>query len=97
MGALIFWSASLRHQPTLSSSDISLPRKENIWSFALTWNVVEQILTYGPRNVFAVVAALVSFSCLLTIPLYIYGKRIRSFVHRNLKFNEEDELSAVAH
>ncbi|KAK4701109.1 hypothetical protein P7C70_g5130, partial [Phenoliferia sp. Uapishka_3] len=84
------------HRHTTDAALGALIFWKNIWSFGLTWNLVAQVVQYGTKNVFGIVAALVSFACLVTIPLYIYGKRLRSFVHRHLSFNEEEELSVVA-
>lgn len=71
--------------------------QKNIWSFALTWNFTEQIIHYGPKPCFAVIAAVIAFTSLCTIPMYIYGKMARSWTHRHIRFSEEDEMSAVAH
>jgi hypothetical protein len=36
---------------------------------------VDQVLEFGPQKVFSVVAGVLAFTCLLTIPMYIYGKK----------------------
>jgi len=69
---------------------------KNIWSFSLTWNLVDQIIQYGTRDVFAIVAALIAFACLTTIPIWIFGKRLRSWTFRTLNFGES-ETSVVSH
>ncbi|KAJ7707446.1 MFS general substrate transporter [Mycena rosella] len=85
------------HRHTADAALGSLIVHKNVWSFGLTWNLVQQILTFGPQKVFAVVAGVLAFTCILTIPMYIYGKRVRSFVHRHIKFSEEDETTIVGH
>ncbi|KAJ7822101.1 MFS general substrate transporter [Mycena olivaceomarginata] len=85
------------HRHTTDAALGSLIFHKNIWSFGLTWNIVDQLLEFGPQKVFSVTAAVLAFTCLLTIPMYIFGKRTRSFVHRHIKFSEEDETSVVGH
>ncbi|KAF7336960.1 MFS general substrate transporter [Mycena venus] len=85
------------HRHTADAALGSLIVHKNVWSFGLTWNIVDQVLEFGPQKVFSVVAGVLAFTCLATIPMYIYGKRVRSFVHRHIKFSEEDETTIVGH
>ncbi|KAF7302671.1 MFS general substrate transporter [Mycena chlorophos] len=85
------------HRHTTDAALGSLIFHKNIWSFGLAWNFVDFILDFGPEKVFNVVAAGTAAACVLTIPMYIFGKRVRSWVHRHVHFSEEDETSAVAH
>ncbi|KAF8176697.1 MFS general substrate transporter [Mycena galopus ATCC 62051] len=85
------------HRHTADAALGSLIVHKNVWSFGLTWNIVDQVLEFGPQKVFSVVAGVLAFTCILTIPMYIYGKRVRSFVHRHIKFSEEDETTIVGH
>ncbi|KAJ7471421.1 MFS general substrate transporter [Mycena galericulata] len=85
------------HRHTADAALGSLIVHKNVWSFGLTWNLVDQILEFGPQKVFSVVAGVLAFTCILTIPMYIFGKRTRSFVHRHIKFSEEDENTVVGH
>ncbi|KAJ7746278.1 MFS general substrate transporter [Mycena metata] len=85
------------HRHTTDAALGSLIVHKNVWSFGLTWNFVDQLLQFGPQKVFSVVAGVLAFTCLTTIPMYIYGKKVRSFVHRHINFSEEDENTIVGH
>jgi hypothetical protein len=67
----------LDQRPTQNSSPSvrQLIFWKNVWSFALTWSFVEQLLTYGPRNTLGVVTAALAFACVATLPMHILGKR----------------------
>ncbi|KAJ7141221.1 MFS general substrate transporter [Mycena epipterygia] len=81
------------HRHTADAALGSLIVHKNVWSFGES----KQFNLLSPQNVFVVTAGVLAFTSLLTIPMYIYGKKVRSFVHRHIKFSEEDELTAVAH
>ncbi|KAJ6561902.1 MFS general substrate transporter [Mycena capillaripes] len=85
------------HRHTADAALGSLIFHKNVWSFGLTWNIVEQVLFFGPQKVFSVTAGVLAFTCIVTIPMYIFGKRVRSFVHQRIKFSEEDETTIVGH
>ncbi|KAJ6512696.1 MFS general substrate transporter [Mycena sanguinolenta] len=85
------------HRHTADAALGSLIVHKNVWSFGLTWNIVDQVLEFGPQKVFSVVGGVLACTCLLTIPMYIFGKRVRSFVHRHIRFSEEDETTIVGH
>lgn len=56
---------------------------KNIFSFGLTWSGYHWLIVGGIKNVFTACASVQVAVCLLTIPLYILGKRNRSFFARN--------------
>ncbi|KAL5478934.1 hypothetical protein ACEPAI_2221 [Sanghuangporus weigelae] len=67
-----------------------------LFSFIITFIINDWFEARGVLNVFCIVGGITMFTSLLTIPMYIYGKRARSWIHRRLKF-DDDELTAVAH
>ncbi|KAL5525242.1 hypothetical protein ACEPAF_9111 [Sanghuangporus sanghuang] len=67
-----------------------------LFSFIITLFINDWLEARGVLNVFCIVGGVTMFTSLLTIPMYIYGKRARSWIHRTLKF-DDDELTAVAH
>ncbi|KAK2609966.1 hypothetical protein N8I77_003430 [Diaporthe amygdali] len=54
----------------------------NLLTFGLTYFVNNWLAEQGPLVVFCILGALFLFVCSLTIPLWIYGKRIRSLIGR---------------
>ncbi|KAH8882594.1 MFS general substrate transporter, partial [Thozetella sp. PMI_491] len=58
---------------------------KNFFSFALTWEAFNWLVETSSKTepVFNAVGALQVVVCFTSIPLYIYGKRIRSFYHRH--------------
>jgi len=68
---------------------------KNIFSFIITLFSNDWFAARGTLNVFGVVGGCVLFTSMLTIPMYRYGKRARSWVHRNVRL--DDELSEVTH
>lgn len=60
----------------------------NFLTFGLTYFVNDWLASGGPLEVFNVLGSCFLGVCLLTIPLWIFGKRIRSWVARN-KFLDE--------
>ncbi|KAK5662633.1 hypothetical protein OQA88_8547 [Cercophora sp. LCS_1] len=55
----------------------------NLLTFGLTYFVNGWLDAQGPLIVFSILGALFLFVCLLTIPLWIFGKKIRSAIGRN--------------
>ncbi|KAK4154812.1 major facilitator superfamily domain-containing protein [Chaetomidium leptoderma] len=55
----------------------------NLLTFGLTYFVNGWLKAQGPLIVFCILGALFVFVSLLTIPLWIYGKKCRSFTGRN--------------
>ncbi|KAF8539640.1 MFS general substrate transporter [Trichophaea hybrida] len=56
---------------------------KNFFSFALTWFAVDWVQKHGVWEVFRYVGVAQLAVGLLSIPMYIFGKRNRSFTHRH--------------
>lgn len=56
---------------------------KNIFSFGLTYKGYDWLVSGGIAHVFNSVASVQIGICMLTIPLYIFGKRNRSFFARH--------------
>ncbi|KAK4100904.1 MFS general substrate transporter [Parathielavia hyrcaniae] len=58
---------------------------KNIFSFALTLKAFDWLITQGTKAtpLFNIIASIQVGVCVLSIPMYIYGKRVRSFFHRH--------------
>ncbi|EQL01545.1 Major facilitator superfamily domain, general substrate transporter [Ophiocordyceps sinensis CO18] len=56
---------------------------KNMFSFMLTWYAYDWLIQSGFRDVLVIIASVQVGVCLLSIPLYIWGKRIRAFYHRH--------------
>ncbi|RPA90766.1 MFS general substrate transporter [Choiromyces venosus 120613-1] len=56
---------------------------KNFFSFALTWQAFNWVLTLGPRKLFIYVGSVQIAVCALTLPMYFFGKIIRDFMHRH--------------
>ncbi|KAK1831914.1 major facilitator superfamily domain-containing protein [Podospora conica] len=58
---------------------------KNIFSFALTFKAFDWLVVNGDKAtpVFNALGTVQLVACLSTIPMYIYGKRLRSFFHRH--------------
>ncbi|PHH67200.1 hypothetical protein CDD81_2969 [Ophiocordyceps australis] len=56
---------------------------KNILSFVLTWYAYEWLIRGGLRKVMIIIASVQVGVCLLSIPMYVYGKRIRAFYYRH--------------
>ncbi|KAI3395990.1 hypothetical protein diail_560 [Diaporthe ilicicola] len=54
----------------------------NLLTFGLTYFVNDWLAEQGPLVVFCILGGLFLFVCSLTIPLWIFGKRIRSYIGR---------------
>ncbi|KEF61961.1 uncharacterized protein A1O9_03533 [Exophiala aquamarina CBS 119918] len=63
----------------------------NIYSFGMNYFISDWISKQGPLQVFSTVGGLHIFICLLTIPMWIYGKRCRSLTARNRFFKKIQE------
>lgn len=58
---------------------------KNVLSFGLTWSAYDWLIHSGKDGIFKIFLALGSVQigiCLLTIPLWIFGKRSRSMLHK---------------
>ncbi|KAF2203835.1 serine/threonine kinase 16 [Delitschia confertaspora ATCC 74209] len=54
----------------------------NVYSFGMNYFISSWITKQGPLQVFSVIGGLHIFICLLTIPMWIFGKRCRSMTAR---------------
>lgn len=55
----------------------------NLLTFGLTYFVNDWLAEQGALVVFCILGSLFLFVCLLTIPLWVFGKKCRSFTGRN--------------
>jgi magnesium-transporting ATPase (P-type) len=55
---------------------------KNIFSFGLTWSGYHWLVIGGIKRVFIICSTVQVGICLLTVPLYFFGKRNRSFFAR---------------
>ncbi|KLJ10852.1 hypothetical protein EMPG_13795 [Blastomyces silverae] len=56
---------------------------KNMFSFLLTYFAYDWIVRSNPKQVFIIIASIQVGVCLLSIPMYIFGKINRSFFHRH--------------
>ncbi|KAI0404493.1 major facilitator superfamily transporter [Xylaria palmicola] len=56
---------------------------KNIFSFALTFKAYDWLVHSGIREVFFTLGGVQIVVCFLSIPMYVFGKRNRSFFHRH--------------
>ncbi|KAI1814748.1 major facilitator superfamily transporter [Poronia punctata] len=56
---------------------------KNMFSFGLTFKAYEWLVESGIERVFYTLGAVQIVVCLLSIPMYVFGKRNRSFFHRH--------------
>ncbi|KAH8197166.1 hypothetical protein TruAng_008659 [Truncatella angustata] len=56
---------------------------KNMFSFALTFKAYGWLVHGGIKKTFLILASVQLVICLLSIPMYIFGKRNRSFFHRH--------------
>ncbi|KAF2810513.1 MFS general substrate transporter [Mytilinidion resinicola] len=67
---------------------------KNIFSFGLTWSSYDWLVQTGVKPVFMAVASVQVVVCLLSVPMYIFGKKNRSFVARhNVFFKISDKVA----
>ncbi|KAM7218614.1 serine/threonine kinase 16 [Rhypophila decipiens] len=69
---------------TLNEEAFVAINARNLLTFGLTYFVNDWLAAQGPLVVFCILGSLFLAVCLLTIPLWIFGKRIRSFTGRNV-------------
>jgi len=69
--------------PKLNEEAFVAINARNLLTFGLTYFVNNWLARSGPLQVFCILGALFLVVCLLTIPLWIFGKRIRSWIGRN--------------
>ncbi|KAI1336425.1 major facilitator superfamily transporter [Xylariaceae sp. FL0016] len=56
---------------------------KNVFSFGLTFSAYDWLLKGGIERTFYALGAVQVVVCLLSIPMYVFGKRNRSFFHRH--------------
>ncbi|KAJ5887744.1 major facilitator superfamily domain-containing protein [Penicillium taxi] len=56
---------------------------KNMFAFGLSFYINDWIDTQGVRNCFFTIGGITMFCALTTIPMYIYGKKARSWVYRH--------------
>lgn len=56
---------------------------KNLFAFGLTFYCNDWIAVQGVRDCFFVIGGITVAVCLTTIPMYIFGKKARSFVYRH--------------
>ncbi|KAH8817403.1 major facilitator superfamily domain-containing protein [Xylogone sp. PMI_703] len=54
----------------------------NIYSFGMNYFISSWITNQGPKEVFCIIGGLHVFICLTAIPMYIFGKKCRSWTSR---------------
>lgn len=54
----------------------------NIYSFGMNYFIASWISSQGPKEVFEIIGGVHVFICLCAIPMYIFGKRCRSWTSR---------------
>ncbi|KAI1343852.1 MFS general substrate transporter [Xylariaceae sp. FL0016] len=54
----------------------------NIYSFGMNYFISDWISRQGPKEVFCIIGGVHVFICLCAIPMYIFGKRCRSWTSR---------------
>ncbi|KAI9788703.1 MAG: hypothetical protein M1816_006754 [Peltula sp. TS41687] len=56
---------------------------KNMFSFGLTWSAYQWIVDNGTIGTFKIIGSVQVAVCLLSIPMYILGKKNRAFFHRH--------------
>ncbi|EMR86092.1 putative major facilitator superfamily transporter protein [Botrytis cinerea BcDW1] len=56
---------------------------KNFFSFGLTWSGYEWLVKNGVYDTFMIVSSIQVGICLLSVPMYIFGKRNRAFFHKH--------------
>jgi len=69
---------------------------KNVFSAIITSFVNQWIDARGVLSTFSTIGGLVLICSALTIPMYIYGKRARSFIHRKYNIDKQDTNFVVA-
>lgn len=66
---------------------------KNLFAFGLTFYVNDWIAVQGVKNCFFVIGGITVACVLTTIPMYIFGKRARSFTFRHRLVTRLDKLA----
>ncbi|KIJ57868.1 hypothetical protein HYDPIDRAFT_103703 [Hydnomerulius pinastri MD-312] len=70
------------HGPYAAEAFATINCIKNLFTFGLTYYVVPWLGTQGVLRTFCTIGGINIWVCLMTVPMYIYGKRARSWVHR---------------
>ncbi|KAF1950721.1 MFS transporter-like protein [Byssothecium circinans] len=71
---------------------------KNLFSFGLTYKGFDWIVEGGIKDVFIAISSVQVGICMLTVPLYVFGKKNRSFFHRhNVFFKGPDWIAGVVY
>lgn len=73
---------ALDSYPNLAEEAFVAINARNLLTFGLTYFVNDWLAKDGPLKVFSVLGAAFLGVCSLTIPLWVFGKKIRSFIAR---------------
>lgn len=68
--------------PNLAEEAFVAINARNLLTFGLTYFVNDWLAKDGPLKVFNTLGAAFLAVCALTIPLWVFGKKIRSFIAR---------------
>ncbi|KAL6239502.1 hypothetical protein BDW75DRAFT_236412 [Aspergillus navahoensis] len=71
------------HREKASEAFATMNFVKNLFSFGLTFYVNGWVDTQGVRDVFYTIGGITIGVTLLTVPMYVFGKRGRSWVHRH--------------
>lgn len=56
---------------------------KNLFAFALTFKAYEWLVHHGVHRTFMTISTIQVFVCLLAVPMYVFGKRNRSYFYRH--------------
>ncbi|KAM3070898.1 hypothetical protein ACMFMG_009813 [Clarireedia jacksonii] len=56
---------------------------KNFFSFGLTWSAYDWLVQNGVYSTFMIISSIQVGVCLLSIPMYIFGKKNRAFFHKH--------------
>lgn len=54
----------------------------NIYSFGMNYFIASWITSQGPKQVFCIIGGVHVFICVMAVPMYMYGKKCRSWTSR---------------
>lgn len=60
----------------------------NIYSFGMNYFISSWISSQGPKEVFCIIGGVHVFICLMAIPMYVFGKKCRSWTSRVALFQK---------
>ncbi|KAI0484297.1 MFS general substrate transporter [Xylariaceae sp. FL0804] len=60
----------------------------NIYSFGMNYFISDWITGQGPKEVFCIIGGVHVFICLCAVPMYVFGKRCRSWTSRKPLFEK---------